>query len=1389
MQATWGQWGAQAATTGVASSMAGFSMPPPTTAASTASTAATGAAATQALGAFSMGSYPMYNAQAAALNPAAMTAATTGGAGVAAAAAGYTPQQWAMAQQQNWQQWEQWQQQYAQWQQQYGEKYQAHMNATMGVAPTPDATPKPPLPTTAPQQPPPPTAAAPSQPSTQYDSGSNKGTRSQADESLKRGFDDKDSKDDAKKFKSDKSVDDKAKKGESLEELAEAEKAFDQQFKNWESQFLRWKEQNINHPDKNQYKEYEAKWESWREQLLDRREQMKKRREAKEAQIKKEEEAAREAAAKEAKKNEAPAVSAAATMMSGMNSAAGSMNPAMFQMNAAMNPAAAMAGFGAYGFPGYGAFPGMAVPPPMTQQTTQAAMNQFPGMNAAAMNPETNTAPLDFLKSGSKGIPGLDLVGQEGDSGNRNDPSKNSQERNDYSGRDMNKPLTTSDDKPFQFPPPVGQMPPFMQGANQQVGMPPSFAPNVAPPAAGMFSAPPPDGFGMTPAAGAPNMYGMPNPMQMYPGMPNAGFTTAPPTAAPFNQNSSQGPNAFGGDKAKPGDSSNRFGRGQDSQSDNFRSQNNYFDSSGGKEKGPGGLLQKPAGFDQRGGGRFNRDFQDSSQYPDDDMDVQSNGSFNRSYDDQEYPDYNKFKSGPPGFDPKNKPPGFMDRSGPRDTGNKGFNQRKSRFDDPITDREPSKPSLGGSLNNAGSLLRPSYLMDKRDALERIRTSAGLPPLSSITDAPFGQSSAMNDFRSKGRGQFDNSRTREPFEERGQFDGPNSGDQFNEMDDRFDEPRGRGKFDEPRGRGRFDEPRGRGRFEARGRGRFDGSDRGFDSRNKFDTENKFPDDDFGPPRPFRDENLSPGNIPNSERPKWGRPEPAPTPAPSRFEPAPVRPRLEVEFLRPAKVIDYNHKRLEPDFFEPVTIQDYGHGIANYSSRSSVYDKGIRRSEYEDKMPRSRHSRSPVRRSPPRRMSPSRRSPGRRFSPSRSSRENPSRSPIRRKSPSTDRGGKKFEEKDSERDSNKNSEPQTDSSKQQGESSAPSSASTGPKQQSVSISDLLEPPGRNNRPTKIVIILRGPPGSGKSYVAKLIKDKEVAMGGTAPRILSLDDYFLTEVEKEEVDPDTNKKVTTKKMEYVYEAGMEKTYLLSLVKAFRKTVTEGFFNFIIVDSVFDKIAQYGEIVGHSKTNGFKPYICEMDLDVAQCLKRNIHNRSEADIQAIVNKWEKTPNAQVPLDIRPLLQSDSITEVNMEDIDDDSQNKSEDKADTENAEKAKDDESQEDDIPASLFTSKWELMDFNDEKKDQLDGLRKKRAPENSIRDWLQNNSRSAEDAVFDTERRVSTTVPGKKRVRWADMEERHAVAKMRNLGFVVGQTDWNRMMDPDQADNKLTQIKYF
>ncbi|XP_017491959.1 PREDICTED: YLP motif-containing protein 1-like, partial [Rhagoletis zephyria] len=49
-------------------------------------------------------------------------------------------------------------------------------------------------------------------------------------------------------------------------------------------------------------------------------------------------------------------------------------------------------------------------------------------------------------------------------------------------------------------------------------------------------------------------------------------------------------------------------------------------------------------------------------------------------------------------------------------------------------------------------------------------------------------------------------------------------------------------------------------------------------------------------------------------------------------------------------------------------------------------------------------------------------------------------------------------------------------------------------------------------------------------------------------------------------------------------------------------------------------------------------------------------------------------------------------------------------------------------------------------------------------------------------------GKKRVRWADIEEKRAQEKMRAIGFVVGQTDWKRMMDPNAGNRALNKTKY-
>lgn len=45
-----------------------------------------------------------------------------------------------------------------------------------------------------------------------------------------------------------------------------------------------------------------------------------------------------------------------------------------------------------------------------------------------------------------------------------------------------------------------------------------------------------------------------------------------------------------------------------------------------------------------------------------------------------------------------------------------------------------------------------------------------------------------------------------------------------------------------------------------------------------------------------------------------------------------------------------------------------------------------------------------------------------------------------------------------------------------------------------------------------------------------------------------------------------------------------------------------------------------------------------------------------------------------------------------------------------------------------------------------------------------------------------------VRWADIEEKKNQERAREIGFVVGQTDWNKIMDDNYAQNALNRTKY-
>lgn len=82
-------------------------------------------------------------------------------------------------------------------------------------------------------------------------------------------------------------------------------------------------------------------------------------------------------------------------------------------------------------------------------------------------------------------------------------------------------------------------------------------------------------------------------------------------------------------------------------------------------------------------------------------------------------------------------------------------------------------------------------------------------------------------------------------------------------------------------------------------------------------------------------------------------------------------------------------------------------------------------------------------------------------------------------------------------------------------------------------------------------MRGVPGSGKSFISKLIKEKESEMQGSV-RILSIDDYFM-------VDNDGS----SKQLSYEYDAHMEESYTQYLLKAFKKTLMDNLYQFVIID----------------------------------------------------------------------------------------------------------------------------------------------------------------------------------------------------------------------------------
>ncbi|KAK9821370.1 hypothetical protein WJX74_005382 [Apatococcus lobatus] len=337
---------------------------------------------------------------------------------------------------------------------------------------------------------------------------------------------------------------------------------------------------------------------------------------------------------------------------------------------------------------------------------------------------------------------------------------------------------------------------------------------------------------------------------------------------------------------------------------------------------------------------------------------------------------------------------------------------------------------------------------------------------------------------------------------------------------------------------------------------------------------------------------------------------------------------------------------------------------------------------------------------------------------------------------------------------------------------------------VHATDLFEMPGCAKRPKKIAILLRGIPGSGKTHIAQQLRKMELKITGDAPRIHSIDDYFMTEVEREEEDVESGKRGKKRKvqeLEYCYEQEMEGSYRRSLLKAYQKTMDEKRFNIVIVDAPNLLVEDFKPYWSAGQRAGYEVYILDpFEGDPETCFKRNVHDRSLEDIQGAAACWEPAPAFYPRLDVTSLFAPSSsrqpkpsrIMEVEMD--------------------------AEADAAPSSAPArqrSRWAVDDdeFNteDQQTQQASSKRSKAGKESTRSDAKQEDGTSKEvfdgltdglDGLIDpqsgkgksgpaahaTSSKAGSSVsalskrPGKKSVRWADQAEKS------EGGFSIGGT---------------------
>lgn len=133
-----------------------------------------------------------------------------------------------------------------------------------------------------------------------------------------------------------------------------------------------------------------------------------------------------------------------------------------------------------------------------------------------------------------------------------------------------------------------------------------------------------------------------------------------------------------------------------------------------------------------------------------------------------------------------------------------------------------------------------------------------------------------------------------------------------------------------------------------------------------------------------------------------------------------------------------------------------------------------------------------------------------------------------------------------------------------------------------------------RPT--LLILRGPPGSGKSTVASILE----ALQPEITAVISLDQFRFVDGK------------------YVFDKNRE----LEVVASYEKALQEAFKNktpLIIVPNVHSRLWEYERLTQLGEAHGYRVFVLEVQNSFKVCCSRQSHGVPFAKMVSIFERWE--------------------------------------------------------------------------------------------------------------------------------------------------------------------------